>query len=195
MFRKTPDSGRFDQEESAVTWNSTIDPAPMGAAVTRGVPSSSMAQVRSGRSDVGSASTCRVTVTSCGTRKPAKGDPSGKSARCCGCFQLSEPPRDRSPARKRTGMRSSLPPAVRGPAKRTSVPPFSIQSRSVSVVDSGKRPTSARTSTEMPCSISEGTASAISRIARAAYIREGRKGALQIIKGRQQRLIQIARLA
>ena len=40
-----PDSGRFDQSALAVTWNSTIRPAPARRRVTSGVPSASVAQV------------------------------------------------------------------------------------------------------------------------------------------------------
>ena len=44
---KLPDSGKFDQRVSPVTWNSTIRPLPRRAAVTSGVPSASVAQVLS----------------------------------------------------------------------------------------------------------------------------------------------------
>ena len=67
MSTKLPDSGRSDQRVSAVTWNSTIIPLPRLAAVTSGVPSASVAQVRSARPASGSASTWRVTLTSFGT--------------------------------------------------------------------------------------------------------------------------------
>ena len=73
MSTKAPDSGRFDQRVSAVTWNSTITPLPRRLAVTSGVPSASVAQVRSARPESGSASTWRVTVTSFGTAMPANG--------------------------------------------------------------------------------------------------------------------------
>ena len=67
MSTNAPDSGRFDQRVSALTWNSTIMPLPRGCAVTSGVPSASVAQVRSVSVASGSASTCRLTVTSSGT--------------------------------------------------------------------------------------------------------------------------------
>ena len=72
MSTKAPDSGRFDQRGSAVTWNSTIRPLPRRAAVTSGVPSPSVAQVRLGSCASGSASTWRVTVTSFGTGMAAE---------------------------------------------------------------------------------------------------------------------------
>ena len=73
MSTKAPDSGRSDQRVSAVTWNSTIMPLPRRAAVTSGVPSASVAQVRSVSVESGSASTWRVTVTSFGTAMPLNG--------------------------------------------------------------------------------------------------------------------------
>ena len=68
MSTKVPDSGRSDQRVSPVTWNSTIRPLPRRAAVTSGVPSASVAQVFSLSAASGSASTCRLTVTSFGHR-------------------------------------------------------------------------------------------------------------------------------
>ncbi len=53
MSTNAPDSGRSDQRVSAVTWNSTIMPLPRRAAVTSGVPSASVAQVRSVSAGVG----------------------------------------------------------------------------------------------------------------------------------------------
>ena len=50
MSTNRPDSGRFDQSALAVTWNSTIRPAPRVAWVTSGVPSASVAQVCPARS-------------------------------------------------------------------------------------------------------------------------------------------------
>ena len=83
-----PDSGRSDQRVSAVTWNSTIMPLPRRCAVTSGVPSVSVAQVRSVSSASGSASTWRRTVTSLGTVMVANGLSCEKPARCCGLSQL-----------------------------------------------------------------------------------------------------------
>src|SRR5688572_12890015 len=68
-----PDSGRFDQSEFAVTWNSTIQPSPRLDAVTRGVPSASLAQICASVETVGSARTWRLTFTSSGTVRPRNG--------------------------------------------------------------------------------------------------------------------------
>ena len=122
-----PDSGRSDQRVSAVTWNRTTRPLPRRWAVTSGVPSASVAQVRSVKVASGSASTWRLTVTSVGTAMPKNGLSRLKAASCCGCSQESEPPRTRPPRRSFTGTRSSSAAASRGPAKRTSTPPSSIQ--------------------------------------------------------------------
>ncbi len=76
--------------------------------MTSGVPSPSVAQVRWVRSASGSASTCRVTVTSFGTGIPENGLSRENAARFCGLSQLSAPPSVRPPRRSRTGTRSSL---------------------------------------------------------------------------------------
>jgi hypothetical protein len=123
MSTNSPESGRSDQSAFAVTWNSTIRPPPLFSNVTSGVPSDSRAQDRSARRGTGSASTCVVTVTSGGGVSPAKGDPSTKGASVCGRSQDSAAPSCRSPARSGTGMRASARSAVRGPAKRRSIPP------------------------------------------------------------------------
>ena len=107
MSTKLPESGRSDQRVSAVTWNSTITPLPRLAAVTSGVPSASVAQVRSARPASGSASTWRVTVTSFGTAMPPNGLSREKAASCCGWSQLRLPPSVRPPRRSFTGTRSS----------------------------------------------------------------------------------------
>ena len=145
MSTKAPDSGRFDQRVSAVTWNSTIIPLPRGCAVTSGVPSASVTQVRSVSVASGSASTWRLTVTSVGTAMPKNGLSRANAAISCGLSQLSAPPSARPPRRSRTGTRSSSPAASRGPANRTSTPPFSIQVPSRSRA-SATLPTSARIS-------------------------------------------------
>src|SRR3984885_181964 len=44
-----PDSGRLDQSALAVTWNSTMRPAPLVVSVTSGVPSAQVAQVCAAR--------------------------------------------------------------------------------------------------------------------------------------------------
>ena len=79
MSTNRPDSGRSDQSALAVTWNSTIRPAPRGAWVTSGVPSASRAQVASLSCAPGSASTWRVTFTSSGTARPANGEFGGEA--------------------------------------------------------------------------------------------------------------------
>ncbi len=124
---KLPDSGRSDQRVSAVTWNSTIIPLPRLVAVTSGVPSASVAQVRSARPASGSASTWRVTLTSFGTGILPNGPSFEKAVSGCGWSQLRLPPSVRPPRRSFTGTRSSSEPARRGPAKRTSMPPSSTQ--------------------------------------------------------------------
>ena len=99
MSTNAPDSGRFDQRVSALTWNSTIMPLPRGCAVTSGVPSASVAQVRSVSVASGSASTWRLTVTSFGTGMLKNGLSRENAASCCGWSQLSAPPSARPPRR------------------------------------------------------------------------------------------------
>ena len=143
---KRPESGSSDHSALAVTWNSTTRPWPRASPVTSGVPSASRAQMRGASCAEGSASTWRVTVTSFGTARPAKGEPSGKGARRCGCSQDSAPPSWRS-ARSRTGSSGSGFSARRGPAKRSSSPPASTKrvTAASSAPSSGR---SARISTE-----------------------------------------------
>ena len=57
MSTNTPDSARFDQPVSAVTWNKMINPRPRFTPVTSGVPSASDAHVRSASVPSGSART------------------------------------------------------------------------------------------------------------------------------------------
>ena len=125
MSTNRPESGRFDQVVSAVTWNSTISPLPRGAAVTSGVPSASRAQVLPARPGSGSASTWRETVTSSGAARPKNGLSLSKGAMCFGVSHDSAPPSVRPPRRSTVGVRSSSPAASRVPAKRTSTPPNS----------------------------------------------------------------------
>ena len=146
MSTNAPEIGRSDQRVSAVTWNSTMKPLPRRAAVTSGVPSASVAQVRSVNPESGSASTCRVTVTSFGTVMPLNGLSRANAASCCGCSHESEPPSVRPPRRSFTGMRSSSAAASRGPAKRTSTPPASTQRARRSRGSPVTLPTSARIS-------------------------------------------------
>ena len=120
-----PDNGRSDQRVSPVTWNSTIKPLSRRAAVTRGVPSASVAQVLLPSVASGSASTCRVTVTSFGTGIPLNGLSRENAASGCGWSQLKLPPRMRPPRRNLTGTSSSSDAASRGPANRTKTPPSS----------------------------------------------------------------------
>ena len=157
---KLPDSGRSDQRVSAVTWNSTIIPLPRLAAVTSGVPSASVAQVRSARPASGSASTWRVTLTSFGTGMLPNGPSFEKAVSGCGWSQLRLPPSVRPPRRSFTGTRSSSEPARRGPAKRTSMPPSSIQAISRSRVSPETLPTSASMIIGTFCSMKRRTASA-----------------------------------
>ena len=159
MSTNAPDSGRFDQRVSAVTWNSTIMPLPRGCAVTSGVPSASVAQVRSVSVASGSASTWRLTVTSVGTGMSKNGLSRENAASCCGWSQLSAPPSARPPRRSFTGTRSSSPAASRGPAKRTSTPPSSIHLVSRSRA-SATLPTSARIIIGSRCSMNWLTACA-----------------------------------
>ncbi len=74
-------------------WNRTMKPLPRFSAVTSGVPSASRAQLRSDNSTDGSARTCRVTDTSGGIARPAKGLESENGASFCGSAQASAPPR------------------------------------------------------------------------------------------------------
>ena len=70
---KRPESGRLDQSALAVTWKSTTRPSPSGRPVTSGVPSSSAASTRSGRSGSGWAITWLEMSTSAGTGRPVNG--------------------------------------------------------------------------------------------------------------------------
>ena len=120
-----PDSGRFDQSELAVTWKNTSWPSPRLAAVTSGVPSLSRAHtLTSGPSAAGSASTWLLTSTSALGVRPANRLSSPKAASGCGCGHDMAPPSVRVPKRRAAGSRSSPPFSRRGPAKRTSTPPF-----------------------------------------------------------------------
>ncbi len=143
--RRCRTSAGFDQRMSALTWNSASTPLPRRSPVTSGVPSASEAQLRSASSASGSASTCRVTVTSPGTCRPANGPSAANAASCCGFSQVRLPPRLRSPSRSLTGDSPSSACASRGPAKRTSTPPLSIQAPSRARRSGVSAPTSART--------------------------------------------------
>ncbi len=85
-----------------------------------------MAQVAPGSEAVGSASTCRLTVTSAGTARPANG-PGGNAARCSGWLQDIAPPSWRSPSSSFSGSRLSCAAPISGPAKRTRKPPWRTQ--------------------------------------------------------------------
>ena len=99
-----PDNGRLDQSAFAVTWNSTTRPAPREASVTSGVPSASRAQVWSASVAVGSASTCRLTVTSAGTGQAGErgqrreGGQLGRLAPGQRAARVDGPPRAAAPA-------------------------------------------------------------------------------------------------
>ena len=149
----SPESGRLDQSALAVTWKSTTRPSPSPVPVTSGVPSSRLASTRPGRSGSGCAITWLEMSTSCGTGSPANGLVSGNGLSRRGAPQDIAPPIERPPARSLTGSSgssSSCPTpevASRGPAKRTSSPPFSTQGISSARSASPRRPTSARIST------------------------------------------------
>ena len=142
---KLPDIGRSDQRMSALTWNRLTTPLPRCSPVTSGVPSSSEAQLLVASTASGSASTWRLTVMSFGTARPANGPSAANDARCCGFSQVRLPPRLRPPRRSLTGTRSSSACARRGPAKRTSTPPCSIQALRRSRISGDSVPTSAST--------------------------------------------------
>ena len=108
MSTNRPESGRFDQVVSAVTWNSTIRPLPRRSAVTSGVPSASRAQVLAARPGSGSASTWRDTVTSSGAARPKNGLSLSKGAMCLGVSHDSAPPSVRPPRLSAVGVRSSV---------------------------------------------------------------------------------------
>ena len=81
----SPDIGRLDQSELAVTWNRMSWPSPRRAAVTSGVPSLSRAQIcTSCVRRAGSASTWRLTRTSGGMARPVNRLDSSKAASGCG---------------------------------------------------------------------------------------------------------------
>jgi hypothetical protein len=129
-------------------WTRTSRPLPRWAAVISGVPSSSVARVAAARPGPGSASTCRLTRASWGTVSPAKGPAASKGASLSGSCQESAPPSIRSPARSGTGTKSSPLAASRGPAKRSTTPPASIQAWSFARCSGSTRPVSGRTSSE-----------------------------------------------
>ena len=162
-------------------WNSTTIPLPRLSPVTSGVPSASVAQVWAARSGVGSARICRLTVTSAGGGRLANGPLGGNSVTACGVVHDSAPPNDRSPRRNNTGSNSSSFPDVssRELAKRTSVPPFSIQSIRDARAFSGMIPTSPITMTAGFCSRSCGIAS----------LRSGLGGSTTSAKGSRARRI------
>ena len=188
MSTKVPDSGRSDQRVSAVTWNSTIMPLPRRCAVTSGVPSASVAQVRSARPASGSASTCRVTVTSFGTGMPLNGlsrenaraaaaGPSSGCRRGCGRRGAASPARDRRRRRRAAGRRSA-------PARRR--PRSSAASRSRA--SPATLPTSARMIIGTFCSMKRRTASAGDAALGEPHVGERVERARQIIGRGEQRL-------
>ena len=127
-------------------------PSPFFVAVTSGVPSLRRAQTStSAEIFAGSASTCRLTVTSSGIFRPANGLASSNAANGCGVDHDSAPPNDRPPARNGTGSNSSPPFSRRGPAKRTSAPPRLTKSSARFAGSPVKVPMSASIRTEMFC--------------------------------------------
>ena len=97
---KLPESGRFDQLVSAVTWKRTSQPLPDCAAVTSGVPSASAAQVRSASAPSGSASTWRLTSDVVGHGQAGERAAARRSSRAAAAScQERLPPRMRSPWR------------------------------------------------------------------------------------------------
>ena len=102
-----PDSGRFDQSALAVTWNSTIRPAPRAAWVTSGVPSASRAQVASVRSRarLGQHLAGHPHLVRHGQAGERRGG--GKAASPAGWLHDIAPPSWRSPASSFTGSSAS----------------------------------------------------------------------------------------
>ena len=163
-------------------------PLPRLTAVTSGVPSASVAQVRSTRPASGSASTWRVTVTSFGTGMLPNGPSRENAASGCGWSQLRLPPSVRPPRRSLTGTRSSSEAASRGPAKRTSMPPSSIQAVSRSRASPATLPTSASMIIGTLCSMKRRTASAGRRDVGEPHVGERVERAREIVGRGEQRL-------
>ena len=130
MSTNRPDSGRLDQSALAVTWNSTIRPAP---CVACGHQRRAVGQRRPGvAGEVGA--TARPAPGGSPSPRPAPpgrrtARPAGNGARPAGSLQDIAPPSWRSPPSSFTGSSGSVSSigcsAVRGPAKRISRPPFS----------------------------------------------------------------------
>ena len=162
-------------------------PLPRGAAVTKGVPSASRAQVLPARPGSGSASTWRDTVTSSGAARPKNGLSLSKAAMCLGVSHDSAPPSVRPPRLSAVGVRSSSPAASRVPAKRSSTPPDSTKAASLSCAGPGGTLMSASAITD---GFSASSASIVSPPASPALadLGVGRERALDVIGRRQQRL-------
>ena len=122
-----PDSGRFDQSELAVTWKKMSWPSPRLAAgderraVLQARPHLHLgSEPRRVGQHLPVDQHFRPARRQAGKQAVvARRAPSG-----CGVDQDSAPPSVRPPSRSGTGSRSSPPFSSRGPAKRTSTPPF-----------------------------------------------------------------------
>ena len=148
--------------------------------VTSGVPSARLAQVRSTMSEVGSASTCRVTVTSLGGARSEKGPARGNSVTGCGVVQDSAPPSARSPSAQAAPAEAPRRCRPRRAASRRSGPacrPSSPSRPAAARAASGMVPTSAITIIAGFCSSSCGIASA----------RSGLDGSTRSAKGESAR--------
>ena len=125
----------------------------MALRVTNGVPSFSDAMTRLDNVGSGCATTCADTTTSSGISSPKNGELSLNFSNDFGSPQLIAPPTLRPPTLRRTGIKGSsasrlmLLAAMRGPAKRTNMPPSPIHSSKAACSASVTVATSARTMT------------------------------------------------
>ena len=155
MSTNRPDSGRSDQSALAVTWNSTIRPAPArGLRSPAACRRPARAQVRSARSRARLGQHLAGHLHLVRHRRARRtASRRGTAASPAGWLQDIAPPSWRSPASSRTGSSVSVSllaaSAVRGPAKRISSPPLldpvAPARRAPAPSGSGR---SARTSTE-----------------------------------------------
>ena len=189
MSTKVPESGRFDQLVSAVTWKRISQPLPEGAAVTSGVPSASAAQVRSVSVPSGSASTWRWTSTSLGHGQPGERALLVEARRAAAASARTGCRRARG---RRgggvTGISASVAAARRGPAKRTSVPPFCTHCATV-VLDVGGQVADVGHDDHRGAAVDQfGHRDGGVRLARLADVGEGLDGAGDVVERREQRL-------
>ena len=152
MSTNRPDSGRLDQSALAVTWNSTMRPAPRALCVTSGVPSAKVAQVCCGQVGRGLGQHLPVHLHLVRHGEAGERRGVGELRQPGRLAQDSAPPSWRSPLSSFTGISGSVSPngcsAVRGPAKRISSPPCSTHLASASRSSPAGSGRSARTSTE-----------------------------------------------